>query len=180
MLRLPSLLITMLLLTACQSAVYQNQFYPPASGEDSAELVFSSDDLAVQPLICLPGSGWRPTAEAVGRGDSKVFDDLNKVLRKAREVTVRVPAGEIQAGFRYRESGRYADHSRCQVDGAFSAQAGERIQLLFRRDDGGQCLLEARRTNTATAGTATAGTDADSTDVESTTTPITPDAANCK
>ena len=145
MLRYPTLLIAALLLSACESAFYQDQFYPAASGDDTVELLFSSDGLPVQPLICLPGSGWRATPQAVGRGEGKVFDDLNKVLGKAREVSIRVPAGEVLAGFRYRESGRYTDPSRCQVEAGFVAEAGDRIQLLFRRDDQGQCRVDVNR-----------------------------------
>lgn len=142
MFRYPALLIAVLLLSACESALYQDQFYPPASGDNTVELLFSSDDLAVQPLICQPGSGWQPTEQSVGRGEGKVFDDLNKLLRKANEVSIRVPAGEVLAGFRYRESGRYADHARCQVEAGFTTEAGDQIRLVFRRDNKGQCLLD--------------------------------------
>ena len=125
------LLVGVILLAGCQLAFHQD--YP---GEDAATLVFTSDDLPAQPVICVPGEGFRDTRIAVGRGGMKILDDLNEAMKKATEVTVQVAASDrVVAGFRYREGARAGDKQRCRTAHAFQAEPGATYQLMLGKGD---------------------------------------------
>src|SRR5690606_5663634 len=86
------------LLAGCQALSYQ-----PPTGDDTASITFTSDNIAVQPVICVPGSGFRSTSMALAHKpfQSEFFDELNAGLRKAESVTTDVStiSGSALVGF---------------------------------------------------------------------------------
>lgn len=133
-----ALLATTCLLTACQSMFHQDY-----AGDNAAILTFSSDDLPAQPVICVPGEGFRETSFSVGRDGYKILNDLNEAMKKSPEVVVKVQAsGETLAGFRYRDSARTAEKSRCRIAMRFSSEPGEHYQL---RLDDDRCAVSVTR-----------------------------------
>lgn len=120
-----ALLATVCLLSACQSA-----FHHDHAGENVATLTFSSDDLPAQPVICVAGEGFRETRTAVGRDGYKILDDLNEAMKKSPEVSARVAASEnTVAGFRYRDSARTAEKSRCRTAMRFRTEPGQHYRV---------------------------------------------------
>ena len=129
------LLVGVILLAGCQLAFHQDY-----SGEDAATLVFSSDDLPAQPVICVPGEGFRDTRIAVGRGGMKMLDDLNEAMKKSPEVEVSIPAGrDVIAGFRHRSLERPGDRDGCRQAVRLSPSANARYRLHL--EDGDRCLI---------------------------------------
>lgn len=133
-----ALLAAIFLLSACQSGRHIDHV-----GEDSATLVFSSDDLPAQPVICMPGKGLQETSLSVGIGGYKVLDDLNEAMKKSAEVRASVPAGTpVTAGFRYTRRDRF-DRDRCLRLIRFDAVAGETYQLRLEKSP--ECGITATR-----------------------------------
>lgn len=130
-----ALLVGVTLLAGCQLKFHQDY-----QGDDAATLLFSSDDLAAQPVICVPGEGFRDTRVAVGRGGMKLLDDLNEAMGKSPEVKVQVAASDtLVAGFRYQRGGRHEERQRCRAAHAFQVEAGKTYQLMLGK--GNDCPL---------------------------------------
>ncbi len=123
-----ALLAAVCLLSACQSGNHIDY-----TGEDAATLVFSSDDLPAQPVICVPGKGLQETSLSVGLGGYKALEDLNEAMKKSPEVRTSVAAGTaVTAGFRYTRRDRF-DRDRCLGLIRFDAVAGETYQLRLEK-----------------------------------------------
>tara|TARA_Y100001972_G_scaffold104779_1_gene131905 strand:- start:593 stop:1063 length:471 start_codon:yes stop_codon:yes gene_type:complete len=134
-----ALLAMVFMLSACQS----NRHVDYVS-EDAVTLVFSSDDLPAQPIICVPGVGIRETAIAVGLGGNKLFDDLSEAMKKSPEVHATVASGApVIAGFRYTQRSRIAARKRCERMVSFDAIAGQTYQL--RLEAFPMCTITATR-----------------------------------
>lgn len=133
-----ALLAAACLLSACQSGRHIDH-----TGEDTATLVFSSDNLPAQPIICVPGKGLQETALSVGLGGYKALEDLNEAMKKSPEVRARVAAGSsVTAGFRYTRRNRFS-RDRCQGLVRFDAVAGKAYQL--RLEKAPECGITATR-----------------------------------
>ena len=133
-----ALLAVVCLLSACQSGRHLDH-----AGEDAATLVFSSDDLPAQPIICVPGKGLQETGLSVGIGGYKALEDLNEAMKKSPEVRASVAAGDtVTAGFRYTRRDRF-HRDRCQNMVSFEAVAGETYQL--RLESSPACAITATR-----------------------------------
>ena len=127
------------LLGACQSNRHVD--YTEA---DAITVVFSSDDLPAQPIICVPGEGIRETSMAVGLGGYKMLDDLNEAMKKSPEVRVTLPPGTpVIAGFRYSQRERIAARKRCERMVSFDAEQGQTYQLRLEKSP--QCTITATR-----------------------------------
>ncbi|MEE4249781.1 MAG: hypothetical protein V2I38_04270, partial [Alcanivoracaceae bacterium] len=134
-----ALLAVIFLLSACQSGRHADY-----ASEDAVTLIFSSDDLAAQPIICIPGEGIRETPMSVGIGGYKILDDLNEAMKKSPEVTATVaPDSPVIAGFRYSQRGRIVARKRCERMVSFEASAGQTYQL--RLESSPTCTITATR-----------------------------------
>lgn len=122
--------LSFMLLTGCQALSYQ-----PPSGSDTATITFTSDNIAVQPVICVPGSGFRSTSMALAHKpfQSEFFDELNAGLRKAESVTTRISttSGSVQVGFILQKVQREGMSQRCKTAARFPVQAGAQYQAHF-------------------------------------------------
>lgn len=135
-----ALLATVCLLSACQSTFHHDHV-----GDNAATLHFSSDDLPAQPVICVAGDGFRDTRTAVGRDGFKILTDLNEAMRKSPEVSAQVAASAATvAGFRYRDSARTAERSRCRTAMRFVTEPGQHYRL---RLEDNQCTVSVSRQN---------------------------------
>jgi len=124
------ILASALMLGACQSNFYHHE---PES--DAATLIFSSNNQAVQPMVCVPGQGFKDTRYAVGRGGSQLADELAEALNKRIEVEATVtPSAHTLVAFRFRQSKRSGIADRCRIAAAFPTQAGETYQVRFIRE----------------------------------------------
>ena len=133
-----ALLAALCLLSACQSGRHVDH-----TGEDAATLVFSSDGLPAQPVICMPGKGLQETALSVGLDGYKALEDLNEAMKKSPEVRVSVAAGSpVTAGFRHTRRDRF-NRDRCLGLIRFDAVAGETYQLRLEKSP--QCSITATR-----------------------------------
>ena len=133
-----ALLAAVCLLSACQSGRHIDH-----AGEDAATLVFSSDDLPAQPIICVPGKGLQVTGLSVGIGGYKALEDLNEAMKKSPEVRASVAAGSsVTAGFRYTRRDRF-NRDRCQSMVSFDAVAGETYQLRLEKSP--ECAITTTR-----------------------------------
>lgn len=133
-------------LAGCQKLAYQ-----PAEGDNTATLVFSSDNVAVQPMICVPGKGFEPTEYAVSQAPFKsdFFTQLNDSLKKAEQVETTVPAGtSLRIGFSYaakdpnKQGPGVGD--RCKLAIVFKPEAGGRYDAHFSLPDG-ECAMSLSR-----------------------------------
>lgn len=133
-----ALLATLCLLAACQSGRHIDH-----TGEDAATLVFSSDGLPAQPVICVPGKGLQETPLSVGLGGYKALEDLNEAMKKSSEVHARVATGSaVTAGFRYTRRDRF-HRDRCLGLIRFDAVAGATYQLRLEKSP--ECGITATR-----------------------------------
>ena len=133
-----ALLAAVCLLSACQSGRHIDH-----TGEDAATLVFSSDGLPAQPVICVPGKGLQETALSVGLDGYKALEDLNEAMKKSPEVRASVAAGtSVTAGFRYTRRDRFS-RDRCVVMVRFDTEAGETYQLHLEKAP--ECTISATR-----------------------------------
>ena len=134
-----ALLAMVFMLSACQS----NRHVDYVS-EDAVTLVFSSDDLAAQPIICVPGKWIQETPMSVGIGGYKVLDDLNEAMKKSPEVRATVASGTpVIAGFRYSQRSRIAARQRCERMVSFDAVAGQTYRLHLEKSP--ICTITATR-----------------------------------
>ena len=133
-----ALLASVCLLSACQSAYHHDHV-----GEAAATLHFGSDDLPAQPVICVAGEGFRETRMAVGRDGYKILTDLNEAMKKSPEVSAQIQASaSTVAGFRYRDSARTAEKSRCRTAMRFATEPGQHYRL---RLEDNRCAVSVTR-----------------------------------
>ena len=134
--------LSLLLLAGCQALSYQ-----PPTGDDTASITFTSDNIAVQPVICVPGSGFRSTSMALAHKpfQSEFFDELNAGLRKAESVTTDVStiSGSALVGFILQERPREGMAKRCKTAARFPVQAGASYQAHFLYE-GGHCGIQIK------------------------------------
>lgn len=123
------------LLGGCQALSYQ-----PPTGDDTASITFTSDNVAVQPVICVPGKGFRSTGMALAHKpfESGFFDELNAGLRKAESVTtdITTASGTSLVGFILQNRPREGLTNRCKTAARFPVQAGTRYQAHFLYENG--------------------------------------------
>ena len=119
--------------------------YHGPEGSDAATVVFTSNNVAAQPMVCVPGEGFQATRYALSRNpfDSDAITQLNDTLRKSAEVPATLPAGEpVRLGVQFQEK-RNKDAPapfRCNAAVRFTPQAGATYSAHFIRD-GQQCGL---------------------------------------
>lgn len=132
-----------LALTGCQMLSYQE----PASGA-TATVVFSSDNVAVQPVVCVPGKGFKSTEYAVAQKPfkSEFFDQLNDSLKKKEQVEVKVPAtgDRIRIGFVLQRKQDNGTYHRCKVAADFGITANATYQAHFV-ESGDHCGLTVKQ-----------------------------------
>ncbi|WOD29496.1 hypothetical protein RYH70_05385 [Alloalcanivorax xenomutans] len=127
-----------LLLAGCQMLSYT----APTDG-DVATVTFSSDNIAAQPVVCVPGKGFQSTPTSLQQVpfETKAFDELLKTMKKAPEVTTTVRADEqARIGVIY-QKGSAGNRDLCRVAVQFNAQAGASYAARFTNDNN-QCGLE--------------------------------------
>lgn len=132
-------LLAALMLGGCARFAYQ-----PAADADAASVTFSSEGISVQPMVCVPGKGFRATEYSVAsnEGDSDFTAELNETLKKQPEVTTQLPGGrDARVAFSYSQASQSAGiRDRCKVAVFFHARAGAHYQAHFSLP-GGQCAL---------------------------------------
>jgi hypothetical protein len=132
-------LLSFVTLAGCQGMSYQE----PADGP-GASLTFTSDRVSAQPMVCVPGKGFKPTRIALSRHDSdnESLKDLNEAVKKAPRVTINVPAGKpLTIGVKYEKPASMGGvRDRCRVAVRFSPVAGGTYRAHFVRP-GDQCGL---------------------------------------
>ena len=128
-----ALVAIMSLLPGCQKLAYQ-----PATGDDTATITFTSENLAVQPMICVPAQGFEPTEYAVSHEpfSSDFFTQLNESLKKLPEVETTIVAGTaVRVGFSYTSkeasSKGQGVRDRCKVALLFTPEAGASYKAHF-------------------------------------------------
>ena len=119
--------------------------YHGPEGSDAATVVFTSNRVAAQPMVCLPGKGFQSTRYALSRHDSDLdaLNELNEAMRKNAEVTTSVPGGApIRLGVQFSEPRGMGNPTpfRCNAAVMFTPQAGTSYSAHFVRD-GSQCGL---------------------------------------
>ncbi|MFN3712636.1 MAG: hypothetical protein ACK4SX_03135 [Alcanivoracaceae bacterium] len=133
------LLAALGLLSACQSAHYANY-----SGDDSATLVFTSDGVTAQPVICAAEKQLRNTDLSVGLGGYKMLEDLNEAMKKSPEVRTMIPANStVTAGFRHSQRGRLEARKLCLRTVSFDSVTGETYRLHLEKSPA--CAISAFR-----------------------------------
>ncbi|MCC1496519.1 hypothetical protein [Alcanivorax sp. 1008] len=134
-----ALLAAIFMLSACQSSRHADY-----AGEDAITLIFSADDIAAQPIICIPGEGIRETPLSVGIGGYKILEDLNEAMKKSPEVRATImPESPVIAGFRYTQRSSVAPRKRCERMVSFEASAGQTYQLRLEKSP--MCTITATR-----------------------------------
>lgn len=137
------LLGSLAILSGCQHLVYQ----PPAATTPAATLTFSSNNVAVQPVVCVPGSGFRDTEYAVAHipFSSELVSELNASLKKSETVSARVDAssGRVVAGFVMQQKSAGGSRKRCKVAASIPVAAGQAYDVKFVHDSG-HCGVEVR------------------------------------
>ena len=147
-----ALALSTFLLAGCQHLSYS-----PAEGENTATVVFTSENIAVQPMVCVPGKGFKATEFAVSHQpyDSEFFTQLNETLKKQPQVTTTVPAGEsIRLGFSYTEKDATDKgpgvKDRCKVAILFKPTAGDQYAAHFSLADG-ECAMSLTQADSPVA-----------------------------
>lgn len=130
------------LLSGCQALSYQ-----PPTGEDTASITFTSDNIAVQPVVCVPGKGFRPTREALAHApfESEFFSELNANLKKSKEVTVDVTttSGQVVVGFVMQRRQDNGPRDRCKVAVRLPVSKGDHHHVHFSLENG-HCGVRAQ------------------------------------
>lgn len=119
-------LLLMLLAAGCQSP---NHWQAPARGP-TATLVFTSNRIAAQPLVCRPGQGLVPTRKALAATPADP-NPFNGEGEQPGRVRVTLPAGEaVVVAVRF-EAGQRAARSDCRASARFTPAAGGRYRADF-------------------------------------------------
>ena len=133
-----ALAATLVLLSGCQRFSYA-----PATGDDTSDLTFTSEGIAAQPLICVPGKGFMPTEYAIASHDSSStqLNDLLKAMKKQTAVTTQISTERsLRIGVIYNDGERGASRDRCRIAVQFVPQAEHDYQAHFVME-GEQCGL---------------------------------------
>lgn len=136
------LLLALLVLpvSGCQLLSYQE----PTEGP-MATVEFTSNEIAAQPVVCVPGKGFKPTALSVSANtsDSQFAKDMNEALKKSPKVSVQVDAsrGNVQVGYVVQQKQSTGLRKRCKVAARFSVSAGHTYTAHLTESDG-HCGLE--------------------------------------
>ncbi|MDF1781992.1 MAG: hypothetical protein P1U67_11905 [Alcanivoracaceae bacterium] len=121
-----------LIFSGCQMLSYQEP-----EGDNNATVVFSSDDYAVQPAICVPGKGFESTLISVAkkRAESQFANDMNTVLKKSETVEVKVSTERKRAkvGFIMQRKHNNGPRERCKVAAEFMISAGQQYHATFTK-----------------------------------------------
>lgn len=141
------ILAPLVLLAGCQHLNYQ----PPA-GDNTAKLTFTSNNTAAQPVVCVPGKGFKATEYALSQNpiSGGALDDLLKTMKKSPQVTTTVdsaPATRIGVTYNRRQSDNSRD--RCRVALQFDPRAGGEYQahFVYENDQCGLSLKDASGSN---------------------------------
>lgn len=132
------------ILAGCQRFTY----HPPQEGA-RATLTFSSDNVAVQPMVCVPGEGFKATAYALAQKpfESDFFNELNKSLKKSERVIVEVPAdAPIRIGFSLSRPAGSGPRQRCKVAAQLPVRAGAAYRAHFQMN-GEHCGIQVTAEN---------------------------------
>ena len=131
------------LLAGCQHLAYS-----PPEGDDTATVVFTSENIAVQPMVCVPGKGFEATEFAVSHEpfESDFFTQLNETLKKQPEVETTVSTDSaVRLGFSFTAKGNTSKgvgvKDRCKVAILFPAQPGGEYRAHFSLTDAGDCAM---------------------------------------
>ena len=109
--------------------------YQQPYGDDTAEITFTSNDTAAQPVICVPGEGFQSTDYSIAQqpigGDS--MNELMEAMKKSQEVTTVLKSShQDRIGIIYNQkSTNSTKRNRCKVALQFEALAGEHYQAQF-------------------------------------------------
>ena len=130
--------VPLALLAGCQHLNYQ----APATG-DTAQITFTSNNTAAQPVVCVPGKGFKPTEYAMSQNpmSGDALNELLETMKKSPEVTTTLStshASRIGVIYNRRQADNRRD--RCRVALQFSPQADAQYRAHFVYDKG-QCGL---------------------------------------
>lgn len=129
------------LLAGCQHLNYQ-----PPSGDDTATVTFTGNSLSAQPMVCVPGKGFKATEYALTSSGSEALGDLRKALKKSPQVTTSVTAGaSTRIGVAFNRPGDNHSRDRCQVALLFTPSAGNAYSahFVYENDQCGLSLEES-------------------------------------
>src|SRR5690606_10066776 len=120
--------------------------------DDTASITFTSDNIAVQPVVCVPGSGFQSTRQALAHTpfESEFFSELNANLNKSKEVTVDVAtqSGQVIVGFVMQRRQDNGPRDRCKVAVRLPVSSGDRHSVHFSLESG-HCGVRAQDQNGA-------------------------------
>jgi hypothetical protein len=129
------------LLTGCQHLNYQ-----PPSGDDTATVTFTTNSISAQPMVCVPGKGFKATEYALTSSGSEALSDLRQALKKSPQVTTSVTAGtSTRIGVAFNRPGDNHNRDRCQVALLFTPSAGSEYNahFVYENDQCGLSLEES-------------------------------------
>lgn len=119
-----------LLLSGCQMLSYKEP-----SGDDTATIIFSSENAAVQPVICVPGQGFKSSIFSVARksATNDTLKDLHEAMHKAEQVPIQVDASRHSAriGFIMQKKNNTGPRKICKVAAQLSVVAGQTYHATF-------------------------------------------------
>jgi len=127
-----------ILLAGCQHLSYQ-----APEGDNTTSVTFTGNNNAAQPVVCVPGKGFKPTEYALAQNPlgGEALNDLLESLKKSPEVTTTVaaePATRIGVSYDQRQTDKSRD--RCRVALQFNPVAGQHYQASFHYEND-QCGL---------------------------------------
>lgn len=124
-----------LLLSGCQMLSYQEP-----SGDDTATIIFSTENAAVQPMVCVSGKGFESTAFSVARksSTSDALKDLHETMHKAAQVPTQVDTSNHSAriGFIMQKKSSVGPRTRCKVAAQLNVSAGQTYHATFTEASG--------------------------------------------
>lgn len=129
------------LLAGCQHLNYQ-----PPSGDNTATVNFTANSISAQPMVCVPGKGFKATEYALTSSGSEALGDLRETLKKSPQVTTSVPAGSsTRIGVAFNRPGNNHSRDRCQVALLFTPSAGSEYSahFVYENDQCGLSLKES-------------------------------------
>lgn len=118
------------LLSGCQMLSYQEP-----SGDNTATVIFATDNAAVQPVICVPGKGFESSSFSVARKSStnETLRELHEALHKAEQVSVKVDAtrSSVRVGFIMQKKNGAGPRKHCKVAAQLSISSGQTYYATF-------------------------------------------------